>query len=117
MGALSSKLRALEGDRIAFFCPGCNEAHQISVRPGTGWQYDGNAEQPTFSPSVLVSGLLRGKLPDGTWDGTWVLDENNNPVTALCHSFVKAGQIQFLQDCTHALAGQTVALPDWPTKA
>lgn len=23
------------------------------------------------------------------------------------------GRIQFLNDCTHALAGQTVDLPDW----
>jgi hypothetical protein len=27
---------------------------------------------------------------------------------------VRAGQIEFLGDCTHALKGQTVALPDWP---
>ena len=29
-----------------------------------------------------------------------------------CHSFVTDGRIQFLSDCTHALAGQTVDLPD-----
>jgi hypothetical protein len=34
----------------------------------------------------------------------------------VCHSFVTDGKIQFLSDCTHALAGQTVALPDWPTE-
>jgi hypothetical protein len=27
--------------------------------------------------------------------------------------FVTDGRIQFLGDCTHALAGQTVDLPDW----
>jgi hypothetical protein len=28
-----------------------------------------------------------------------------------CHSWVKNGEIQFLSDCDHALAGQTVPLP------
>jgi hypothetical protein len=30
----------------------------------------------------------------------------------VCHSFVTDGKIQFLGDCTHALAGQTVELPE-----
>ena len=29
-----------------------------------------------------------------------------------CHSFVRSGRIEFLSDSTHALAGQTVDLPD-----
>ena len=29
-----------------------------------------------------------------------------------CHSFVTDGRIQFLADCTHPLAGQTVDLPE-----
>ena len=37
------------------------------------------------------------------------------PVPFVCHSFVVNGQIQFLPDCTHALAGQTVPIPDWAT--
>lgn len=34
----------------------------------------------------------------------------------VCHCFIVAGQWQFLGDCTHELAGQTVdlpLLPDW----
>jgi hypothetical protein len=31
-----------------------------------------------------------------------------------CHSFVRAGRIEFLNDSTHALAGKTVDLPDLP---
>jgi hypothetical protein len=31
----------------------------------------------------------------------------------VCHSFVTDGRIQFLEDCTHELAGQTVDLPEW----
>lgn len=31
---------------------------------------------------------------------------------SVCHSFVRDGRIQFLSDCTHKLANQTVDLPD-----
>ena len=34
--------------------------------------------------------------------------------SSVCHSFVTDGLIQFLGDCTHALAGQTVDMPPWP---
>ena len=29
-----------------------------------------------------------------------------------CHSFVTDGRIQYLDDCTHELRGQTIDLPD-----
>jgi hypothetical protein len=32
----------------------------------------------------------------------------------VCHSFITDGQIQFLGDCTHPMAGQTVPIPKWP---
>jgi hypothetical protein len=34
-------------------------------------------------------------------------------VPKICHSFITDGRIQFLGDCTHRLAGQTVPIPDW----
>ena len=38
-----------------FDCPGCGEPHVITTKPYTnGWDFDGNEERPTFSPSVLV---------------------------------------------------------------
>lgn len=46
-----------------------------------------------------------GRYPD---DGEFPYDTKN-----VCHSFIKDGKIQFLGDCTHALANQTVDLPDW----
>lgn len=33
---------------------------------------------------------------------------------SVCHCFVADGAMQFLGDCTHALAGQTVPIPEWP---
>jgi len=32
---------------------------------------------------------------------------------AVAWAFVTAGRIQFLADCGHSLAGQTVEIPDW----
>jgi hypothetical protein len=32
----------------------------------------------------------------------------------ICHTFIKAGMIEFLGDCTHKLKGQTVPLPPLP---
>jgi len=96
--AAKGVLRTLEGDRLAFFCPGCKSHHQVYVGPA-GWGFNGNFDRPTFTPSVLVN------------------PGRENAAHPTCHSFVTDGQIQFLGDCTHELAGQTVALasrkPEW----
>ena len=79
-----------------FFCSGCNLPHSLNVGAGPGprWGYNGNAEAPTFTPSVLSRYRMGSK-------------------ETICHSFVTDGRIQYLNDCTHGLAGQTVDLPDW----
>lgn len=102
MALLGRKLRSLEGGRVMFWCPGCDGAHQVGIGEGSGprWGYNGNPDAPTFTPSVNVT--YNG--PDAGVDGA---------PPAICHSFVTDGRIQFLGDCTHALAGQTVELPDW----
>jgi hypothetical protein len=88
---------------VGFHCPGCDDYHQIRTGEN-GWTWDGSAEAPTFSPSVLVTYAAN---PDAS-------DEFAEWRTARrCHSFVRAGRIEFLSDCTHALAGQTVDLPEW----
>lgn len=105
--------------QLRFFCPGCHENHVVSVhgegRPNC--TFNGDLERPTLSPSILVrtghyvpnqrAGApcwCSTKDPDGEdWGGGFRC--------GICHSFVRDGQIQFLGDCTHALAGQTVDLP------
>lgn len=87
-----------------FACPGCEESHFLTVAPhqapnGASWQFNGNLEKPTFQPSILSSiepspGSDRPKR--------------------VCHSFVTDGEIRFLSDCTHDLAGKTVELPVIP---
>jgi hypothetical protein len=72
-----------------FYCPGCERRHTINQE----WEFDGNYDAPTFSPSVL------------TYGSPWQTD------IPRCHSFIRAGRIEFLSDSTHSLAGQTVDLP------
>jgi Family of unknown function (DUF6527) len=91
--------QADEDGRMLFHCPGCRCAHGPWVRTNKqpAWGWNGSFEKPTFTPSILVR-----------W-GRWTKDEPEK----VCHSFVTDGRIQFLGDCTHALAGQTVDLPPW----
>ncbi len=103
MAALGAKLRMVDGGRVAFWCPGCRQAHlirlsQAAAADSGGWGFDGDLERPTFTPSIFVN-----------WPGPAF-----NPGAPSCHSYVTKGRILYLQDCTHALAGQTVDLPDFP---
>jgi hypothetical protein len=73
------------------FCPGCMCGHGIEV---PYWSWNGSLDKPTFTPSLLVN----GSMPE-----------------IRCHSFITDGKIQFLSDCFHKLAGQTVEIPDFDT--
>ena len=108
MAKIGKKLRSLEGGRVAFSCPGCGEHHHLTItheKPGACWGYNGNADAPTFTPSVLVKGTRSAT----TEEMEFGLFER---VPFTCHSFITDGRIKFLGDCTHVLAGQTVDLPD-----
>lgn len=86
------------GTRLYLWCPGCDSLHAVEIEAEPVlWQWDRNREAPTISPSILVNGR-----------------EPKHGIR--CHSFVKQGMWQFLDDSEHALAGQTVPmvpLPDW----
>lgn len=104
-------LRIAEGDRLCFWCPGCEEVHRVVL--GT-WTFNGDFDKPTFSPSVLVTcgHYVTGFEKEACWC-TYNREHPEDPapfVCYQCHSFVVDGTIQFLGDCTHALAGQTVQL-------
>lgn len=71
----------------AIECPGCKCLHGFDSR----WTFNGDFEKPTFSPSMLV---------------------NQHKPESRCHSFVRDGKIQFLSDCFHEYAGQTLDLED-----
>ena len=93
--------------RLWLMCPGCDDAHSVVVWQATGvtgpvWGWDGDLEHPTVSPSLLVQMSWAAGTPEAGH--------------RRCHSFVRAGRWEYLTDCTHELAGQTVdlaPLPDW----
>ena len=108
MGVLG-RLRVAKEHR-AFYCPGCEEYHMVRVSgPQGAWGFNGDHDNPTFTPSVLVTGYER--LTDEEYARVLRKEEvERRPL--VCHSFVTDGRIQFLNDCTHRLAGQTLELPD-----
>lgn len=77
---------------LYFYCPGCRGMHSFRVKGRhPAWSWNEDMERPTFRPSLLI------RRADGQTE---------------CHLFVEDGQIRFLNDCGHALAGQTVPLPE-----
>lgn len=93
--------------RCLFWCPGCDSYHQVAVEApfdnGARWGWKRSLEAPTFTPSILVTYPANPNAEDEFKE--WRTERR-------CHSFVTDGNIQFLGDCTHGLAGQTVPLPD-----
>lgn len=93
------------GERYYLFCPGCyQDSQQRHPDEERYWinsalhcfnaaihTFNGDLQKPTLSPSLLCRGA-----------------------TLVCHSYVKDGMIQYLGDCTHPLANQTVDLMDVP---
>lgn len=104
---------------LEFVCPGCKDTHVVRIS-GEGkarWGYNNNPESPTFTPSLLVrSGHHTWK--DGKDPATCFFchppdgEPSFSDLCYVCHSFITDGRIQFLGDCTHELAGQTVSLED-----
>jgi hypothetical protein len=88
---------------LGFICKGCGYRHFITDNESTGhqlcWEFNKDYEKPTINPSILFN----RDVPDE------YLKEGN---MHRCHSFIKDGMIQYLGDCTHQLAGQTIELPD-----
>lgn len=91
------------GIEYAFYCPGCKELHTYITKMGSKtaeyrkanglnlveWQFNGNTEKPSFSPSLLYHKTdNRGR----------------------CHLFLTDGVISYCSDCDHNLAGKSVPL-------
>jgi hypothetical protein len=93
-----------DGIALNWYCPGCKKRHGVTVKPRGDvipWEWNGDLEKPTLSPSVLVNGMRGNSSPE--WDAA-------NP---RCHSFMREGKLEFLGDCEHELAGQTVDMVEW----
>ncbi len=88
---MGEKAHKIKDGYFVFECPGCECLHSIQTPQ---WTFNGDLEKPTVSPSILVN-------------------PNGDSSAIRCHSFVRDGMIQFLDDCEHSFKGQTVEIPDW----
>lgn len=104
--------------RVSFKCPGCKLSHSMPVAGKTSssveWEFNGDVDKPTLSPSILARG---GCCYEPNWHQSekhgepcdkGSPDEDGISMCHVCHSFVRDGRIEFLGDCTHELAGNTV---------
>lgn len=96
-------------EAILFWCPGCEVMddrgrmhgglHMLPVLGNPGkrpiWTLTGTMERPTLAPSIKTT-MHHG-------DDSFV-----------CHSFLRNGVFEFLDDCTHRLVGEKVPMPELP---
>jgi hypothetical protein len=95
-----AKFHLIENEKESiylFHCPGCEYGHHVRIKAADKtlptWEVSGiNIDKPTVAPSILV----------------WA----SRPEVR-CHSYICNGNIQYLSDCHHKLAGKTVELPDF----
>ncbi len=96
MGIKLHKQYEYEGEVVyAFRCLACKEFHEVRLEGPHAWWWNGSMESPTIRQSVLVNG------------------SRANPDAEVCHSYITDGKIQYLDDCSHSMKGQTIELPDW----
>lgn len=115
MSAISSKLRkwvdpATGNEGLNYWCQGCESLHGIRTKGPGAWGWNGDVEKPVFTPSVLTT---TGRRVDPSYK-----PEPDDPPEC-CHTFVgcngaEPGQVIFLGDCTHKLAGTVQPFPDLP---
>lgn len=109
-----------DGDKLLTFrCPGCGESHAVVVDEGNRdrpwWRWNKDKVRPTLRESILVR---FSRMTDLGWKQYWAWCEDKtapsperfDSLDIVCHSYIRDGQIQFLDDCTHELRGRTVPL-------
>ena len=86
---------------LSAFCPACDFEHSFSVDlVGHGhhgdrlWTFNGDYQRPTFHPSMFSN------------RDHWAYEHHPS-----CHSWLTDGHWHYLNDCSHALAGQVVPVP------
>ena len=102
---------------VYFKCPGCNCDHGVWTEKNDQahavWDFNGNMDAPTFSPSILVRWVETPQNLEKDEKGNFIKGADGRVKGAkdmVCHSFITNGMIQFLGDCTHELAGKTVEM-------
>lgn len=96
--------------KYLFDCPGCGNYHGFNEEI---WKFNGDLQNPTVTPSILVrwtemTEAGRKKYQECMQAGHPIDWPDFPTEDKVCHLFIKEGRIQFLNDCTHELKGQTV---------
>lgn len=81
--------------QLCYWCEGCKHAHCI---PAKQWDFTGNLEAPTLSPSVRHF---------------WTHPETKKQHTT-CHYHLKNGVLEYCGDCEHEFKGTSRKLVDIP---
>ena len=84
------KVLPVDDGHVAY-CLGCEQSHLIPLN----WQFNGDRDNPTFTPSLLIRYYHEPRKRD-----------------YICHSFITNGKWKYCGDSTHELAGQTVDMED-----
>jgi hypothetical protein len=90
-----AKLKIKTVQYFQFYCPACETIHEVN----DSWEINTDLNKPTIRPSVLVTAKRQNE------EGVYVDFKR-------CHSYVTDGTIQYLADCMHSMAGQTIELPE-----
>lgn len=130
MSRLSSKLRrwvdpATGREGLTYWCQGCQSAHSICTKGAGAWGWNGDVERPVFTPSVLSTQghYVSWWKPENGCACDYEREHPEEDHTGMrcgrCHTFVgcngaQPGEVIFLADCTHALAGTVQPFPDLP---
>ena len=98
MNSLTKKLKPLSGGSVegwVFHCPGCDCGHVFYTTGPITWEFNGNLESPSFTPSLLNT-----------------CENHPDPKQRRCHLVMTEGKIHYCPDCSHDLVGQIIDLPD-----
>lgn len=88
---------------ICFYCPGCKCAHCIPITGPRAWNWNGDVENPTITPSLRI---FSPAIPD-------TAEYKGLPERTHCHVVVTNGQLNFCGDSAHELKGTSVPCPEW----
>ena len=93
-----------------FWCPGCGCGHVFQCGDGFAhpqrWEFDGNYDNPSFSPSLRMFTRVTRE------EGDRLVDTGEQQTT--CHLHVQAGELRYCGDCPHAMNGKTIPMQDIP---
>jgi len=95
-GKGSSAAHPDAADRLMFWCPACEAIHVVTITGKDPWQWNGDREVPTITPSVRT---FSGAMEAGR--------------RASCHLQLTDGKLSYYTD-SYKMAGQTVDLPHLP---